>query len=150
MAPVRRLVVSQEEVDDVQAGDTSEMTEVGGGDSPAPGDSGCGDQPIVRSDVASRRNEIGPDACVSPGTQEIEAERREGDEKGLDERAASRSMFGRRAMNAVQQLRRGDRRHADRLTFAERLGQACTDRGHGAVRGQGAKASRQLDEDGRV
>jgi hypothetical protein len=137
-------------VDDLQAGDTSEMSEVDSGDSPAPGDSGCGDQAIVRSDVAARRNEVGPDACVSPGTQEIEAERGKGDEQGLHERTASRSMFRRRAMNAVQQLGCSDRSHADGLAFAERLGQACTDRGHGAVRGQRAKASLHLDEDGGV
>lgn len=68
--------------------------------------------------------QLGPEATVDPGGDEIERQHRELLQKPLDERLATGlHRAGRRPVDSVEELRRGDRRQGDLLVpmFREKL-----------------------------
>jgi hypothetical protein len=133
--------------DDLQACDTLEVTNVGGRDTPTAGDRSGGDQAVMRTDVATRRHQLSPQARVCPGAEQVEREGRKRQEHRFNKRVPSGAMLGTCTMHAMQQLRCRDGRDTDVLVITDFASKARPDLGHGPVSGKAAQLALKLNED---
>lgn len=84
------------------------MPHVCGGYPPAEADRGGSDESVVRADVRPARGQAGPDPGVCASREQVEVQDRYDGENRFDEGLAPRSVFGARAVYAVEQLAGGD------------------------------------------
>jgi hypothetical protein len=110
--------------DDVEAGDSVEVADIGGGDFPVGSDRGGGHDPVVGPDIVSGDSQFEPQAGMGVGGKQVERQWRECVEDAFDERFPAGSVFGGRAVYAVQELGCGDGGYAGLVGRAELLGQA--------------------------
>ena len=73
----------------------------------------------MRADVGAGPCKLGPEPGMSARAEQIERERGKGDEDSLDERLPARKMLRIRAVNAVEELRGGDRGYPNLLVLTQ-------------------------------
>jgi len=99
-----QLLAGEGDGQDVKAGDTVKVPEIGCPDAPSGRDGGSRDKPVVGADVLADGGEFGPDAGVRTSGQEAEGQRRERGEYSLDEGLTAGPVLRARAVHAMEQL----------------------------------------------
>jgi hypothetical protein len=87
---------------DVEAGDTVKVPEIGCSDAPSGRYGGRRDEPVVRPDVLAGRGESGPDAGVRTSGEEVEGERGKRGQDRLDEGLTASPVLWGGAVYAMQ------------------------------------------------
>jgi len=132
---------------DVKAGDTVEVPQIGCSDAPSGSYGGRSDDPVVCPDVLAGSDESGPDAGVRTSGEQAEGQRGESGQDSLDEGLTARPVLRGSAVYSVQQLGGGDGGDPDLLVRPQLLLQARAHLRHGACRRQAPDGAFKLDED---
>jgi hypothetical protein len=154
MMPVAGMVTppsaSEGDSQNVEAGDTVKVAEIGCTDTPPGAYGGRRDDPVVCPDVLACRRQSGPDAGVRASSEKLEGQRRERGQDCLDKSLAAAPVLGGGAVHAVQQLGGGDGGDTDFFVWPELLFQAPAHLGYRASRRQAPDGALEIDEDGGV
>jgi hypothetical protein len=84
---------------------------------------------------------------MDPCDEEVEGQGRERAEYSLHKRLTASTMLVGRAVQAVEQLRGGDRSYRDLIVCPQAILQTVADSLHCAIGGQRARRPLELDED---
>ncbi len=144
------LLAGEGDGQDVKAGDTVKVPEIGCRHAPSGSYGSRRDDPVVRPDVLSGCGEPGPDAGVRTSGEKAEGQRGKRVEDRLDEGLTAGSVLGGSSVHAVQQLGGCDGGDPDLLVRPQLPLQAPTHLGHRVSRRQTPDGAFKVDEDGGV
>jgi hypothetical protein len=144
------LSASEGDSQDIEAGDTVKVPEIGCSDAPPGAYGGRRDEPVMCPDVLAGSSKSGPDAGMRASAEEVEGQRRKRGQDCLDEGFTAGPVFGGGPVHAVQQFRSGDGGDSDFFVRPQLLFQAPAHLGHGASRRQPPDGAFEVDEDGGV
>jgi len=144
------LLAGEGDGQDVKAGDTVKVPEIGCSDAPSGSYGGRRDEPVVCPDVLAGSGESGPDAGVRTSGKQAEGQRGKRDQDRLDEGLTPGPVLRGGAVHAVQQLGGRDGGDPDLLVRPQLIFQARAHLGHGASRRQAPDRAFKVDENGGV
>jgi hypothetical protein len=144
------LLAGEGDGQDVKAGDTVKVPDIGCSNAPSGSYGSRSDEPVVRPDVLSGRGEPGPDAGVCTSGEKAEGQRGERVQDRLDEGLTAGLVLRGSAVHAVQQLGGRDGGDPDLLVGPQLILQAPTHLGHRVSRRQTPDGALKVDEDGGV
>jgi len=144
------LLAGEGDGQDVKAGDTVKVPEIGCSNAPSGSYGSRRDEPVMRPDVLSGRGEPGPDAGVRTSGEKAEGQRGKRVQDRLDEGLTAGPALGGSSVYAVQQLGGRDGGDPDLLVGPQLLLQTPTHLGHRVSRRQTPDGAFKVDEDGGV
>lgn len=140
-------LVLQTDPNDFEPSNSFEVPSVGGADAPTRRNSGGRDDAIVGTDVCAGRCKLCPEAGVCSSAENVEGQRRKRHQHCFDEGLASATVARCSSMNAVKELRCGDRRDADLFVRTQCPLEPGTHLGHRSRGRQRPHSSFEFDED---
>ena len=144
------LLAGEGDGQDVKAGDTVKVPEIGCSNAPSGSYGSRRDEPVMHPDVLSGRGEPGPDAGVRTSGEKAEGQRGKRVQDRLDEGLTAGPVLEGSSVHAVQQLGGRDGGDPDLLVGPQLLHQTPTHLGHRVSRRQTPDGAFKADEDGGV